>query len=146
MTFTLKTSEPPSPRLPDWQGWAPGIFPDDAVVLVDRPQHAEPGKKNILIMVEPEVNLHLRTFVVQNAHMFDTIWTCDNIIHQLFPKKSKIYLGSAGSSVLTQEYLSPKEFKNFYLYRLKESGVPRAQSTTSHIFTTERVSFKCGIS
>ena len=122
--FTLKTSEPPSPRLPDWQGWAPGIFPDGSVVLVDRPQDAEPGRKNILIMVEPEVNLHLRTYVIHNAHKFDTIWSCDHIVHQLFPEKAKMFVGSGGAAVLTQNHLSPKEFKISTWTSSKNLGFP----------------------
>ena len=113
-----------SPRLGDWQGWAPGIFPDDSVVLVDRPQDAEHGKKNVLIMVEPEVVLHLRSYVVHNAHMFDTIWTCDDVIHRLFPGKAKMFTGSGGAAVLTQDHLSPKEFKISTWTSSKNLGFP----------------------
>ena len=113
-----------SPRLGDWQGWAPGIFPDDSVVLVDRPQDAEHGKKNVLIMVEPEVVLHLRSYVVHNAHMFDTIWTCDHVIHKLFPHKTRMYVGSAGSHVFSPKIHRLKEFKISSWSSSKNLGFP----------------------
>jgi len=43
--------------------------------------------------------------------MFDTVWTCDHVILEMFPEKTRLFLGSGGAAVNPQGVQPPKEFK-----------------------------------
>jgi len=104
--FTLKSS-----WATEKEKLVSNIFPENSVVLIDCPEQAEINKNNILILVEPEIILRLRRFVIDNIQVYDTVWTCDDVLLRLFPEKARLFLGSGGSSIRPPTELLPKEFK-----------------------------------
>jgi hypothetical protein len=86
----------------------PAIFPENAIIVVDNPGFHVEGRDNILILFEPIAILpHNRQLTIQNIDNFYTVYTCDDVILEMFPKKAKKYVGSNGSWF-------PKKIPNIY--------------------------------